>query len=124
MDSNNQPLDSFQMEGNIIPSKKIIRSAGTGIISIVIAILLLMGMANMNEESALVVLIPIFLVLFGLIIPIWMLIRSVLFLVNKRNVGVSKRTLAISLTVFLGFILLLLFITLILYIRADKTPPF
>jgi hypothetical protein len=66
MDSNNQPQGSLQMVGNIpIPSKKIILSAAAGIISMIISILLLVGLENMDDESGLVLLIPLFLVVLG-----------------------------------------------------------
>ena len=124
MDSDGEPLDSLQMEGNIpIPSKTIVRSAGAGIISMTIAVLLLVGLANIDEQTGLVLILALFLVVFGLIIPVWMFVRSVLLLIKKQNSS-SKRTFAVFLTVFLGIILLLLFAVLVLYIRADKQSPF
>jgi hypothetical protein len=125
MDSNSKPLDSLQMEENIaIPPKKIIRFAGAGIISMTIAVVLLVGLANLDGQSGLVLVLPLFLVVLGLIIPIWMFVRSLLLLIKKQNPGGPKRTFAIFLTIFLGFVLLLLFAAFVLYIRADRQPPF
>jgi hypothetical protein len=125
MDSDKQPLDLLRMEGKtLIPPKKIIVSAGAGIISMISAILLLAGLTGNDKQPAIVIPAILLIVALGLIIPIWMFIRSVLLLLKKQSLGAPTRTFAIFFTILLGFILLLLFIAFLLYAREDRQRPF
>ena len=91
-------MDSTQIRRGIaISSNRLYRPAGVGIISMTIAVLLLIAFANMNEQSGWVLLIPLFLIVLGLIIPIWMFIRSVLILSKKESLDAPKGTFAIVL---------------------------
>jgi hypothetical protein len=124
MDSNNQPLDLLQKEESLPSSSLTIRSAGAGIVSMIIAFVAIVSLTNMDERPVLVVLALLLIPVLGLIIPVWMFVRSVRFLLKKQNFGAPKRSVAILLTGFLGFILLLLLGAIVLYIRADRQPPF
>lgn len=91
----------------------------------IIAILLMVGLTHMEEHSAMVISAILLIIASGLIVPIWMLIRSVQFLSKKQLPGAAPiRTVAILLTGLLGLILLVLFMAVILYVREDRQPPF
>lgn len=107
-----------------VPTKKIIRSAGAGIASMLIAILLLVSLTGMDEQPALVILALLLVIVLGLIAPIWMFVRCVVLLLKRQNPGAPKRTFAIFLTFLLGLILLLLLAAFVLYLREDRQAPF
>lgn len=96
-----------------------------GIMSIVFAFLLMVSLKGVVNQSGLVIFVAVLAIALGLIIPVWMFIRSILLLFKRQNLGSTKNILGFFLTIFLGFILLFLFSALVLFVKEELgSSPF
>jgi len=130
MDSNSEQQISTRAQERVsLPHDEVILSTIKGIASMIgglfLLVLSLAGLRVMDEAPmALIILLHVFTIGLVIIIPSWMLVRSLILISEKVNLRGSRSKLAIVLTVILGVMLLLQLGGMVVYSYSTNQVQF